>query len=110
MNLFDPSICANRWFKTTIKTVSQVEYVLDDEPTIEVFETSSQRQQPIPKHLPCQKYRSAKMKCDELCSLMSELPEQAFKMKLNELNELLKSVKRLANQSEGFYFKHISAE
>lgn len=36
-------------------------------------------------------------KCDELCSLMAELPEEHYQDKLNLLDDLLRDVKRLAN-------------
>lgn len=99
MFLFEPFICAERWFKSKMNIISHSEYVLDDTPNVEIIATQSEETRL--KRTSNQKYRKLKSKCDELCTLMSELPEEQYKTMYNSLDNLLKSVRNLANADEG---------
>lgn len=98
MNLFDSTICNNRWRKDNMDEMAQINYVLDETPNVEICVTPNlkgeKREQ---KKTWNQKYRATKQKCDELCELLSELPEAEFNSKFEMLSELLDSVKNSAN-------------
>lgn len=99
MFLFEPTICAERWFKSKMNILSHAEYVLDDTPNVEIIATQSEETRS--KNTSNQKYRKVKSKCDELCSLMSELPEEQYKAMYKNLDDLLKAVRNVANVDEG---------
>lgn len=92
IELFDPSICNDRWLKEKMDFTSQFDYVLDNQPQVEVIETLSQGQQTRQRATRNQKYRRTKTKCDELCDIMAELPEKDFREKFELLKNLVASV------------------
>lgn len=98
IDLFDGTICIARWHKNKMDTMTQMSYVLDDAPNIEVTQTASQQVGERIKHSYNQKYRLTKKKCDEICSLMAELPENQFQHQLILLADFLKGIQNICNQ------------
>lgn len=72
-----------------METLSQLDYVLSDEPIhpVEIMQTTSQRQPRNKKKTYNQKFRIADAKCKQLCEYMAELDEEEFdEMYANLLN------------------------
>lgn len=97
LELFEPTICNNRWQKERLKTIAHHDYVLDDEPNVQVVGTQSQRQNRT-VHSSNQKYRLAQKKCEAICTYLSELPENLFQEGLERLGVQLEQLKGLCNQ------------
>lgn len=102
--LYDPDICSQRWLKSNISFVTQSDYVFDETPNLEIFQTQNEGGRFQENRTCNQKYRAAKKKCDEICYLMSELPEEEFKQNMNLLNNVLKNLRETANVNEGSLF------
>lgn len=77
-----------------MNAISHAEHVLDT-PNVEMIATQSE--ETTLTRTSNQIYRKVKKKCDELCSLMAELPEDYYQDKLDLLDDLLRDVKRLTN-------------
>lgn len=99
LNMFDPSICANRWYKRNMLVVSQLDYVLDDEANVEIFRTTSQTQRPRIRNTTNQKYRKADDVCKDICSRLAELPQREFNENFALLRELAEKIKRVSNHA-----------
>lgn len=97
MNLFDPLICDNRWRKSKMDALGQLDYVLDDEPIVEVAQIASQSNVQR-SHTFNQKFRMSKTKCDELCTYMAELDEGEFKAEYETLCDFIEHVQGHVNQ------------
>lgn len=98
LNLFEPTLINERWLKQKLITLSQLDYVLDNEPNVEIIDgTASQEPQSRKKKTPAQKFRMAQNKCDELCGLLSELPEAQFIEKYKLLCDLAMNVRAIAD-------------
>ena len=93
MDLFDPSLINDRWLKQKLITVSQLDYIMDNQPNVEVINSQQSRK----KKTPPQKYRIAQNKCDELCGLLSELPEAQFAEKYKLLCDLTTNIRGIAD-------------
>ena len=81
-----------------MQILSQYDYVHDDQPQLEIYNTTSQNVRTRAKKTHNQKYRLAKTKCEELCTNIADLPEELFDEKYELLCQLLKDV------SEGKHF------
>lgn len=99
VDLFDPTLCSERWSKQKMITVSQMDYVLDDEPNIDIAQTTSQNQRPRAKNTTNQKYRKADDKCKSICALISELPQNEFNDMYLKLCDLEKEITQAANHN-----------
>lgn len=91
-DLFESTICHDRWLKSNMHILSQYDYVHDDEPQLEIVDTTSQNQRTRAKKTQNQKYRLAKNKCEELCTNIADLPERLFEEKYQLLCQLLKDI------------------
>lgn len=98
LDLFEPSICADRWLQSKIDNLSQLDYVLDDNSQIEIIETPSQSKQTRRKKTFNQKFRAAKDKCDQICSLIAELPQNDFQTHYDSLCTLHNRINDAVNQ------------
>lgn len=97
IDLFDPAIVNDRWLKQKLISMSQIDYVLDDEPHVEVIPTTSQARITRKKKTPAQKFRMVQDKCNELCQRMAELPEAQFGEQYDLLCDFNANVKALTD-------------
>lgn len=100
LDLFDEAICLNRWRKDKITAIGQLEYVLDDEPNVEIVEMPSTQAEPLKRARTThnQKYRKTKSLCDDICTFMAELPEVQFQNEYKSLLTLHAQLKRRCNE------------
>lgn len=93
-DLFDPSICCDRWLKERMDFQSQRDYVLDETTNAEIIITPSQTRQTRQKTTYNQKFRKVKLQCEEL---IVELPKQIFDVQFQKLKEFTNNIKGLVN-------------
>lgn len=97
VDLFDASICNHRWLKENMDFDTQLDYVLDDQPNVEIIQTPSQPQQTKQKNTYNQKFRKVKQQCKQICSLLAELPSREFEEQFGLLKEFAKNVNGLVD-------------
>lgn len=106
LSLFAPTLCNHRWQKKRLSIVAQRDYVLDNDPVIQIFELPPQRPQRRKIHTSNQKYRIANKKCEEICTYLSELPENEFQVEMKNLDDHIQRLKGCCNQGK-FHFTTI---
>lgn len=97
IDLFDPALINVRWLKQKLQTISQIDYVLDSQPNIEIVESTSQPRTTRKRKTPAQKFRMVQNKCNELCQLMAELPETQFGEQYSQLCKFVENVRAHTN-------------
>lgn len=94
LNLFDPTICSDRWLKQNMIALAHIDYVLDNTSNIEILEHTQTHRK---KKTPNQKFRACKDKCEQICQLISELPQKEYDESYQLLCDLLNKIRQNAD-------------
>lgn len=90
MELFDASICLDRWKLTNYETFKDESVVFAG--NISCVQTNSQPRNRLAPKNPAEKFQAIKMKCNKLCALMSELPINLFTTATKHLDDFIKNI------------------
>lgn len=98
INVFEPTICLDRWLKQNMITVSQMDYVFDEAPNVEVIRTASRPLRPIQTNTTNQKFRKAEAICRDICSRLAEMSQRDFNEHFALLRDLAGQIQLATNQ------------
>ena len=100
LNLFVPTIVADRWLKENMLMMTETDYITDATPNVEIILTPNESRRRQQKKTTNQKYNKSQELCREICGLMSELPEREFDRHFELLDEFLDRLKETVNHED----------